>query len=99
MSRDRGGVSDLPTENEASFLKSIGNRSEHETQEAERELRKVLELEPTRREARELLLGLYLATERYLDIGRVLGRETLESVRTQAERKRDRRQQQREHQA
>lgn len=54
-------------------------------EEAERELRSALETDARNEEARALLERLYLERARYLEIGRVLGREVLERLRVEGE--------------
>ena len=54
-------------------------------EEAERELRAGLDVDPKNEEARALLERLYLDRGRYLELGRVLGRDVLERLRSEAE--------------
>lgn len=53
-------------------------------EEAERELRRALELEPTHPEARTTLRSLYLEQGRFLELGRVLGKEELLALQEEA---------------
>ncbi len=78
-------MSDPPNESEAAFLKAIGDRSEHETAEAERELRVFLARRPDSFEGQLLLGWICFRRSGFEDMVAALSRAvTLDSSSAQA---------------